>query len=144
MDDNGVEVKINIFEGEKVIIERITIVGNSVTNDSVIRSEMIVDEGDPFSKLLVNRSINNLKGRNLFGNVEHKILPGSSDDLKVIEISVEEKATGEIMAGAGIGTDGTSFSFSVKENNWLGRGIKLKSDLNLTEIQIIIIQATQL
>ena len=27
------------------------------------------------------------------------------------------------MAGAGIGTDGTSFQFSVSENNWLGRGI---------------------
>ena len=40
------------------------------------------------------------------------------------------------MAGAGVGTDGTSFSFSVKENNWLGRGIKLKSDLNLTENKI--------
>ena len=51
LDGNGVEVKINIFEGEKVIIERINIVGNSVTNDSVIRSELIVDEGDPFSKL---------------------------------------------------------------------------------------------
>jgi len=136
LDGNGVEVKINIFEGEKVIIERITIVGNSVTNDSVIRSEMIVDEGDPFSKLLVNRSINNLKGRNIFGTVEHKILPGSSDDLKVIEISVEEKATGEIMAGAGVGTDGTSFQFAVKENNWLGRGIKLNSDLNVTEHKI--------
>ena len=136
LEDNGVEVKINIFEGEKVIIERITIVGNSVTNDSVIRSEMIVDEGDPFSKLLVNKSINNLKGRNIFGNVEHKILPGSSEDLKVIEITVEEKATGEIMAGAGVGTDGTSFSFAVKENNWLGRGVKLQSEVNVTEHKI--------
>ena len=67
LDGHGVEVKINIFEGEKVIIERINIVGNSVTNDSVIRGEMIVDEGDPFSKLLVNKSINKLKGRNIFG-----------------------------------------------------------------------------
>ena len=40
LDGDGVEVKINIFEGEKVIIERINIVGNSVTNDSVIRSEI--------------------------------------------------------------------------------------------------------
>jgi len=55
LDDNGVEVKINIFEGEKVIIERINIVGNSVTNDSVIRSELLVDEGDPYSTLLVNK-----------------------------------------------------------------------------------------
>ena len=38
LDRDCVEVKINIYEGEKIIIERINIVGNSVTNDSVIRS----------------------------------------------------------------------------------------------------------
>ena len=136
LEGSGVEVQINIFEGEKVIVEKINIVGNSVTNDSVIRSEMIVDEGDPYSKLLVNKSINKLKGLNIFGEVTHKTLPGSSEDLKVLEISVEEKATGEIMAGAGVGTDGTSFQFAVKENNWLGRGIKLQSQLNVSESKV--------
>ncbi len=136
LDGKHVEVKINIFEGEKLTIERINIVGNSVTNDSVIRSEMIVDEGDPYSTLLVNKSINNIKSRGIFGKVEHKTLPGSSDDLKVLEISVEERATGEILAGAGIGTDGTSFQLAIKENNWLGRGINLKSALNVSESKI--------
>ena len=136
LDGDSVEVKINIFEGQKILIERINIVGNSVTNDSVIRSALIVDEGDPFSTLLVNKSINEIKARRIFGKVKHEVLPGSSDDLKILEISVEEKATGEILAGAGIGTDGTSFQFSVKENNWLGRGIKLESQLNLSEEKV--------
>ena len=136
LEDTGVEVKINIFEGEKVIIERINITGNSVTNDSVIRSALIVDEGDPFSTLLVNKSINEIKSRNIFGKVEYELSPGSSEDFKVINISVEEKATGEIVAGAGIGTDGTSFMFSVKENNWLGRGVKLETTLNLSEEKV--------
>lgn len=136
LDGDGVEVKINIFEGKKVIVERINIVGNTVTNDSVIRSEMIVDEGDPFSILLVNRSINEIKARRIFSKVDYKMLPGSSDDLKVLEISVEEQATGEIMAGAGIGTEGTSFQFAVSENNWLGKGVKLETSLNLSAEQI--------
>ena len=84
LDSNGVEVKINIFEGKKIIVERINIVGNSVTNDSVIRSEMIVDEGDPFSMLLVSKSINEIKARRIFGKVDYKMLPGSSDDLKIL------------------------------------------------------------
>ena len=54
---DGIEIKINIFEGQKFAIERINIIGNSVTNDSVIRAEMIVDEGDPYSALLVNKSV---------------------------------------------------------------------------------------
>jgi len=136
LDDTGIEVKINIFEGEKVIIERVNIIGNSVTNDSVIRSALIVDEGDPFSTLLVNKSINEIKARNIFGKVDYEVSQGSSKDLKVIDISVEEKATGEIIAGAGVGTDGTSFMFSVKENNWLGRGVKLETALNISEEKV--------
>ncbi len=137
LDNEGnVEVKISIFEGEKVIIEKINIAGNTVTNDSVIRGELLVDEGDPFSELLVNKSINRIKGRNLFASVEKKSLPGSNSGLKILEIQVEEKATGELMAGAGIGTDGTSFSFSVSENNWLGRGVNLQSNLNVSEEKI--------
>ena len=136
LDGDGVEIKINIFEGQKFTIERVNIIGNSVTNDSVIRSELIVDEGDPYSALLVNKSINKLKARGIFGKIEEKITEGSSPDLKVLEISVEEKATGEIIAGAGVGTDGTSFMFAVSENNWLGRGIRLNSSLNLSEEKI--------
>ena len=46
---------------------------------------------------------------------------------------MEERATGEISAGAGVGTDGTAFMASVNENNWLGRGIKLRTQLDITE-----------
>ena len=118
------------------MIERINIVGNNVTNDSVIRSEMLVDEGDPYSVLLINKSINKLRARGIFGNVNHKISEGSSPDLKVLEVSIEEKATGEISAGAGVGTEGTSFMFSVQENNWLGRVIRLNSALNVSEQEV--------
>ena len=37
------------------------------------------------------------------------------------------------MAGAGVGTDGSTLSFAVKENNYLGRGIKLVSELTVSE-----------
>tara|TARA_B100001123_G_scaffold447732_1_gene606203 strand:- start:985 stop:3231 length:2247 start_codon:yes stop_codon:yes gene_type:complete len=133
LEDSGVEVKIKIFEGQKFTIEKVNIAGNSVTNDSVIRSELLVDEGDPYSALLINKSVNKLKARGIFGNVESKIVEGSLPDLKVLQITVEEKATGEISAGAGVGTDGTAFMVAVTENNWLGRGISLQSSLDLTE-----------
>ncbi len=133
LDDDGIDVVINIFEGKKFTIERINIVGNSVTNDGVIRGEMIIDEGDPYSALLINKSVNKLKARGIFGNIEKEIKEGSSPDLKVLEITVEEKATGEITAGAGVGTDGTAFMAAISENNWLGRGINLRTSLDLTE-----------
>ncbi len=131
LEADGVAVIIDIFEGRKFTVERINIKGNNVTNDAVIRSEMLIDEGDPYSALLLNKSINNLKAKGIFGKVEKKILEGSSLDSKILEVKVAEKATGEIMAGAGVGTDGTSVMFAVKENNWLGKGINLKSSLSL-------------
>ena len=129
---DGVEVKINIFEDQKFTIERINIVGNSVTNDSVIRGELVVDEGDPYSVLLLNKSINELKARNLFGKVDKTVYEGSTPSQKIVKISVQEKATGEISAGAGVGTDGTTFMFSVKENNWLGKGVAVDTSVTVS------------
>ena len=131
-EDGSVVVKVLIYEGEKFMLERINIVGNNVTNDDVIRSEMLVDEGDPYSAILINKSINNLRAKRLFGKIDQKITEGSLPDLKVLEISVEEQATGEISAGAGIGTNGTSFQFAVTENNWLGKGIGVETSLNIS------------
>ena len=62
-----------------------------------------------------------------------EIVDGSTDETKQINISLEEKPTGEISAGAGIGTSGSSVSFGVKENNYLGSGVALASNLTLTD-----------
>ena len=133
VDEDGIDIVFKIFEGPKVQIERVNIFGNTVTSDSVIRSELLIDEGDPYSKIRIGKSMANLRARNIFKKVSEKILDGSADDLKVMEIRVEEKPTGEIMAGAGVGTEGTSFSFSVKENNYLGKGLGVDATVNLTE-----------
>ena len=61
-------VRINVSEGKKYYVERINIIGNSITDDNVIRGELIMDEGDPYSLLLLDKSVNNLKARNIFGN----------------------------------------------------------------------------
>jgi len=132
LEGDGVEVKINIYEDEKVTIERINIVGNSVTNDAVIRGELVVDEGDPYSVLLLNKSINELRARNLFSDIAKTVSEGSTPSQKIIKLEVQEKATGEISAGAGVGSDGTTFMFAVKENNWLGRGISLDTSVSVS------------
>ena len=44
---------------------------------------------------------------------------------------MEEQPTGEISAGAGIGTSGGSFAFNIRENNWLGEGKSVAFDLQL-------------
>ena len=130
------DIDIIINEGPKLFVERVNIFGNTITRDNVIRSEMVIDEGDPFSELLLAKSINNIKARNIFGEVNHETKIGSSKDRRIIEIEVEEKPTGEISAGAGLGSDGGSVAFGVSENNFLGTGSKLTASLSLTETSL--------
>lgn len=131
IDDESISIKFNIFEGDKILVERINITGNNVTSESVIRGELILDEGDPFTKLNLEKSISEIKSRNLFNEVRYKIENGSANNLKVINIEVVEKPTGEISAGAGIGTDGGSFAIGISENNWLGEGKKVDFSLEV-------------
>ena len=130
--DKSISLQFNIFEGEKILVERINVLGNNVTNEEVIRSELLLDEGDPFTKIKLDKSISNIKSRRIFKSVTPEIKSGSSSDLKTIEIKVEEQPTGEISAGAGIGTEGGSFAFVVKENNWLGEGKRVGVDFDIS------------
>ena len=128
-----IDFNFKISESEKFYVERINILGNNITHESVIRNNLAVDEGDAFNELLQKKTINNLKNLNYFSDIRSEILEGSSNQQKIINIEVDEKPTGEIMAGAGIGTEGGSFKFAVNENNFLGRGLALGQNLTVSK-----------
>ncbi len=131
--ENTIELVINVVEGKKIIVEKIDILGNTVTNETVIRSGLLLDEGDPYSKVKVDKSISQIRGKRIFASVKETTTEGSIPNSKRIKIVVEEMPTGEISAGAGIGTDGGSFAFNIKENNWLGKGVTLSAAAEVSE-----------
>lgn len=133
LQKDTIHIVLNIFEGEKVLVERINISGNNITNEDVIREELILDEGDPFSKLNIEKSIAEIKQRNIFKEVKYNVSEGSKSNLRIINLEVVEKPTGEISAGAGIGSSGGSFAINIKENNWLGQGKKIGFDIDVDE-----------
>ena len=133
VEGNKLDIIFNVEEVEKYFVKKINILGNNITQESVIRNNFEIDEGDPFNEILNNKSINNLKNLNFFKDVDFEILTDDVQKTKEINISVKEKPTGEIFAGAGAGTDGGSISLGIKENNYLGKGLKLKADGTLTE-----------
>ena len=136
IENNKIDIVFTVTESEKFYVERINIFGNNITHESVIRNSLEIDEGDPFNELLSSKSINNIKATNLFKSVKSSITEGQDLNTKIIDITVEEKPTGEIMIGAGAGSEGGTLGFSVTENNFLGKGIKLSSSLDLTEDSI--------
>ena len=133
---NKINLNFKIEEMERFFIEKINIFGNNVTRETVIRNQIEIDEGDPFNQILYAKSLNNIKALNFFEKVEGEILDGNDFNTKIININIIEKATGEIFAGVGTGTDGSSFAFGVKENNYLGRGVKVDSNLNVSDERI--------
>ena len=126
----------NIKESKKVYVHKINILGNHITDEEFIRNNLSVDEGDPFNKILHAKSINNLKSTGIFKSVGSEIITTDKDDKNIINLIVEEKPTGEISASAGVGTEGTTLAFGVRENNFNGKGIKLSTNLAISDDSI--------
>ena len=131
--DSKLDIVFKIEETEKYFVKKINIFGNNITQENVIRNQFEIDEGDPFNDILQKKSENNLKNLNFFRSVKSEVITDEADKSKEINITVEEKPTGEVFAGAGAGTQGGTISFGIKENNYLGRGLSLKVDGTLTE-----------
>lgn len=122
-DKRTVDVKLEIREGQRTFVENINIHGNSRTLDEVIRREMTLVEGDPFNADRLKKSEQAIKDLGFFETAEVKSVPGSSPDKTNIDVTIEEKSTGELSLGAGYSTtDGALGNFSIRERNFLGKG----------------------
>ena len=125
--NDKINLEFELKESEKYFVKKINIFGNNVTQENVIRNQFEIDEGDPFNNILAKKTINSIKSLGFFKDVKEEILTDEISKTKIININVVEKPTGEILAGAGLGTSGGTATFSVKENNYLGRGIGLQA-----------------
>jgi len=134
--ENKININFNIEKSEEAYVERINIYGNNVTRESVIRNRFFIDEGDPYNEILKNKTLNEIRALNFFKSVNIDTEDGVNRGSKILNINVEEKPTGEIAALAGVGTTGNTVGFSVRENNFLGKGIGLDSNLTLTKDSI--------
>ena len=136
VEENIIQNKINlnfiIKETNKFFVEKINIFGNNITRENVIRNQLELDEGDPYNSILQKKSENNLKSLNFFKSVKLETIDSINQNNKIININVEEKATGEISAGAGFGTSGSTFTFGVRENNYLGKGLAVDANASIS------------
>ena len=136
IDENKIDFDFKIIDSKKFYVERINIIGNYNTIEEVIRNRFIVDEGDPLNELLFTKSIDQVRSLGIFKKVDTEIVDGSNENLKVINVKVEEKPTGEISLAAGVGTSGSTIGGGITEKNFLGKGINLKTQLEISEESI--------
>jgi outer membrane protein insertion porin family len=117
-------LNLDVSRGPRVYIERIDIVGNTRTEDSVIRRQFHVAEGDAFNATSIRETEQRLKDLNYFNNVSITTSPGSSPDQAILTARVTDKATGQLSLGGGYSTDvGALAEVGLSESNIIGTGI---------------------
>ena len=133
-ESNELDIEISIGEGRKNYIERIEVVNNSRTRDTVIRRELEVVEGDPYNQLKLDKSLRNVKNLGFFSTVDISTVRGSADDQTIAKINVEEQSTGDFSIGVGYSSlDKSTVSLGINERNFLGTGRGLKFSTSLSE-----------
>ena len=126
-DSKTIDLTFEVNEGPRVYVDRINIKGNTRTLDKVIRREIRVAEGDPYNKVLIDRSKSRIRALDYFTEVEITDKPGSAPDRTELDVAVKEKATGSFSVGVGVSsTENFIVDFSVEERNLMGRGQNLR------------------
>ena len=123
--DNKINVIVQLNEGQKSVINKINIQGNTITEEKVIRDNLVISEGDQLNSSKVKKSVDNIKSKQLFSKVDYKIEDSDKKSFKDLNLFVKEQATGSISAGVGYGTNGGLFEASINERNFLGQGVNL-------------------
>jgi len=121
--NDTVDLEIRIYEGPQYTNNRITVKGNTITNDRVVLRAVRTRPGDKFSKELLVRTVRDIGQLGNFD--ESKTVPtpkpNPSDGTVDIEYAVEEKPSDQVELSGGfgggrvIGTIGLTFNnFSLR------------------------------
>ena len=125
--DLTLDVEYRITRGPRVFVERIDIEGNTTTLDRVVRRQFDSVEGDPFNPREIRASAERIRALGYFATAEVNAREGSSPEQVVIDVNVEEQPTGSLnFGGSYSNNDGVGVAVSFAEENFLGRGQKLR------------------
>ena len=134
-----VDVNFQVTEGPRVYIERIDIVGNTTTIDSVIRRQLLVTEGDAYNRVLVDRSKTSVRSLGFFKDVDITQAPGSAPDKTVLRVAVTEQPTGELSFSLGYSSvDQLIADIGITQRNFRGRGQQVTFKISAGYLQKVI------
>lgn len=126
-------VRLEIRAGERVRVGRIEITGNTRTRDRVIRRELVVEEGEPFSGEAVRRSAERLRALGIFQMVDVSVT-GCEGGRADVRVAVEEAQTGAYQLSVGfVSSEGLVGTGRVVERNLFGTGRAVSAVGQLSE-----------
>ena len=132
------EVSITFFvdPGRRVYVRRVNISGNSRTRDEVIRREVRQFESAWFDAEKVRLSRDRIDRLGFFEKVEVETpaVAGSFDQVDV-NFNIEERATGQLQAGAGYSSsEGLVLQASYSQRNTFGTGHAVSLEVNTSQV----------
>ncbi|WP_240618432.1 outer membrane protein assembly factor BamA [Halomonas heilongjiangensis] len=123
-DGETVDLTFRVDAGQRAYVRRINFIGNTTTQDEVLRREMIQLEGAPASTESISQSRQRLERLGFFRQVDVETQPvaGESDKLDVT-YTVEEQPSGSVSASIGFSQSaGVIYGAALAQNNFLGTG----------------------
>jgi outer membrane protein insertion porin family len=119
----------------RVYVRRIEMAGNSRTRDEVIRREFRQLESSWYDANRIKLSVDRVKRLDYFKDVNIETVEvAGQPDLVDLVVTVEERATGNLLVGAGYSTaDRLSFTASLKQDNVFGSGNYLGFEVNTSK-----------
>ncbi|TAL68670.1 MAG: outer membrane protein assembly factor BamA [Bacteroidetes bacterium] len=120
INPDSVDIKIKVYENQRLKIRRIEIAGNTKTKDKVIRRELYTRPGDYFDRSAVIRSVRALGVMNYFNPEALKpdVKPVDESNIDLI-YRVEERSTDMVNASIGFaGSFGLTGSVGLTFNNF--------------------------
>ena len=131
VDNDSIDLEMRIYEGRQAVINRVTVIGNTKTNDRVIMREIRTKPGQLFSRTDIIRTQRELAQLGYFDQEKLGVnpKPNPAEGTVDIEYVVEEKPSDQLELSGGyganqlVGTLGISFNnFSAsnlfKKNAW--------------------------
>tara|TARA_Y100000813_G_scaffold83431_1_gene59076 strand:- start:2955 stop:5432 length:2478 start_codon:yes stop_codon:yes gene_type:complete len=123
--NDTIDIEIRIFEGLQARINRVSVSGNSKTNDHVIIREIRTKPGDLFSRSDIMRSQREIATLNYFDpeKLNIDVDPNQDDGTVDLNYIVEEKSSDQIELQGGYGADRIIGTFRVSFNNFSAKNI---------------------
>lgn len=120
VENDSIDMEIRMFEGDQATIGKVSVKGNTKTNDHVVVREMYTKPGQLFSRSDVIRTTRELAALGYFNaeTLNPNIKPDPTDGTVDIEYMVEETSSDQIELSAGWGYNSLILTLGLTLNNF--------------------------
>ena len=125
VEGDSIDLEIRIVEGKQATINKVTVVGNTKTNDRVIMRELHTRPGQLFRRSDIMRSQRELAQLGYFDPEKMQVnpTPNPSNGTVDIEYVVEEKPSDQLELSGGFGAGRVIGTLGVSFNNFSARNM---------------------